>query len=278
MEDSNLARVRGYIERIKTLSDATNNDVTFADSLKKQRWILVAASEASADDGFRAICVQLQHLIDTDAFPEQIRHYSTELINRARELALRASHERRKELFTLTWWTAVASLSFTLLAILFGDQGIVRVIQQLVSPAPSPDSPHQSPTPILEGSIALIHVVLILIFLYFHLAFRSRQRVEDLPSGQIAREALKQFRRGWMYIWVTYLALYLWFTICWFNKGLYADREPLMWSIADVFNIANAVAFFYCFLVLDKPSVTTLLEPDRPRAFHLNLLGVVEWL
>ncbi|MFT5476747.1 MAG: hypothetical protein ACI8Y8_002087, partial [Planctomycetota bacterium] len=123
----------------------------------------------------------------------------------------------------------------------------------------------------LRLHVAVAHVVVMAVLLV--LVFTNARPQE--PQGPVARQAWRQFRRGWTLLWCSWLALYSWL-------GLYWSMESAgvaTWSrwgppVADLLNVVTAAAFFYLFLVLDRPSVKADGLPERDRTFRRSLVGV----
>ncbi len=76
----------------------------------------------------------------------------------------------------------------------------------------------------------------------------------------IARKSLEQFIAGWRWAWAGWLAFYLWL---WLHAGTPARPDP----IADVLNCLTSFPLFWCFFVLDKPSIALPGYPERNAAF-----------
>ncbi|HKE25659.1 MAG TPA: hypothetical protein VKB88_25045 [Bryobacteraceae bacterium] len=77
----------------------------------------------------------------------------------------------------------------------------------------------------------------------------------------IASQCLAQFIAGWRWAWALWLALYTWL---WVLAAL--GRNP--YPVADVLNCLTSFPLFWCFFVLDKPSVPAPGQPQRNAAFR----------
>lgn len=77
----------------------------------------------------------------------------------------------------------------------------------------------------------------------------------------IARKCLAQFIAGWRCAWALWLALYAWL---WVLTAL--GRNP--YPVADILNCLTAFPLFWCFFVLDKPSVAAPGQPERNASFR----------
>jgi hypothetical protein len=77
----------------------------------------------------------------------------------------------------------------------------------------------------------------------------------------IAQKCLSQFLAGWRCAWALWFALYCWL---WILAAI--GRNP--YPVADILNCLTAFPLFWCFLVLDKPSVAPPGQPERNAAFR----------
>ena len=77
----------------------------------------------------------------------------------------------------------------------------------------------------------------------------------------IARKCLAQFIAGWRWAWVSWLALYCWL---WANASSGGGPDV----IADILNCLTSFPLFWCFFVLDKPSVAVPGNPERNASFR----------
>jgi len=87
------------------------------------------------------------------------------------------------------------------------------------------------------------------------------------PGHSIARKCLAQFIAGWRWAWVTWLALYCWL---WIHPT--AGQGPDV--VADILNCLTSFPLFWCFFVLDKPSVPAPGDPARNASFR-KAIGTV---
>jgi hypothetical protein len=88
-------------------------------------------------------------------------------------------------------------------------------------------------------------------------------RAHSIPAGEIAKQCYKQFRISWIFIWLAWGPMYV-------NKGLALSRY------LDAFlDTATSAACLWAFLVLDKPSVATQLDPRRARPFIISFSFVI---
>ena len=121
----------------------------------------------------------------------------------------------------------------------------------------------------LELYGALSHVLVLAVLIALVLAGAPPQE----PAGTVARNAWRQFRRGWLVLWASWFVLYAWLAVYWAREGGATWRA---WgsAAADVLNLVTSAVFFYLFLVLDKPSVKAVGEPERDGAFRTSLFWI----
>ncbi len=103
----------------------------------------------------------------------------------------------------------------------------------------------------------------------------ARHRPGSPPITRVGHEAWGPFLRGWTGLWMAWLFLYVWLTLAW--CGLFQIGTTATWIAADLLNLCGGFAFFYLFLVLDKPSVPAQGQPERDRGFRraLGLVGAI---
>jgi len=80
----------------------------------------------------------------------------------------------------------------------------------------------------------------------------------------IAGRCLAQFIKGWRWAWAAWLVLYAWLAI---HPQVRSPWNP----VTDVLNGLTAFPLFWCFLVLDKPSVSIPARPSRDAAFRRSV-------
>lgn len=118
--------------------------------------------------------------------------------------------------------------------------------------------------------VGLAGLVIVFIFTPF-----GRPRMNGRRWDKIARETFHQFLKGWSAIWVSWFLLYLYFGIF---LGVVKEPKPqqnvILQVTLDFLNIANSAAFFYVFLVLDMPSVSTEDRPLRNTEFRKAFTAV----
>ena len=120
--------------------------------------------------------------------------------------------------------------------------------------------------------LAFMHVVVILLALALRFSEFGRPRIANGGSPMLVA-AHRQFMFGWTFIWTSWLVLYLWLSYYWFDYADPVFDRVRMQAIADVFNLASGLAFYYAFLVLDKPSLPTREDPRRNVQFSRSLFA-----
>ena len=114
------------------------------------------------------------------------------------------------------------------------------------------------------GAPAVLHLVHAAIAaLLLAVQFTGFLKPQTIDAGEhpIAARCLAQFIAGWRWAWALWLALYGWL---WALAAL--GRNP--YPIADVLNCLTAFPLFWCFFVLDKPSVPAPGQPQRNASFR----------
>jgi hypothetical protein len=168
----------------------------------------------------------------------------------------------------------VLTVALILLGFLFG-LSLSLHNRQIASHPAQPPSTQQGTNqvhPRAELVIAIFHALIILLFIALQFTNFGGKAHNWEKYGWTTGQTMKQFWRGWRWIWLTWLALYVWLSVCWLQPEWYDQHMILTWSVADSLNIANAFGFFFCFLALDEPSVPTAEEPNRAKGFHRHLL------
>ncbi len=120
------------------------------------------------------------------------------------------------------------------------------------------------PGPVAPGAPAVLHlahaaIAALLLGLQFTSFFKPQPI--DALEHPIAHKCLAQFIAGWRWAWALWLGLYAWL---WAVSAMGANPYP----VADVLNCLTAFPLFWCFFVLDKPSVAAPGQPERNLAFR----------
>jgi len=121
--------------------------------------------------------------------------------------------------------------------------------------------------PPVPSILHLVHAAIAALLLAIQFTPFFQPRAIDEHRHPIARKCLAQFVAGWRWAWAAWLALYAWLWI-------YATSGGNPYPVADVLNCLTSFPLFWCFFVLDKPSVAVPGNPDRNAAFR-KAIGVV---
>lgn len=126
--------------------------------------------------------------------------------------------------------------------------------------ATQPAAPPPADVPPVPSILHLVHAAIaaLLLVVQFSPFLRPQEIGQEHP---IARKCLAQFISGWRWAWVTWLMLYAWL---WANAS--SGGRPDF--IADILNCLTSFPLFWCFFVLDKPSVAVPGDPQRNASFR----------
>lgn len=121
--------------------------------------------------------------------------------------------------------------------------------------------------PPVPSILHLVHAAIAGLLLAVQFTPFFQPRAIDAREHPIARQCLSQFMAGWRWAWAAWLALYAWLWV-------FATSGGNPYPIADVLNCLTSFPLFWCFFVLDKPSVAVPRDPERNAAFR-KAIGVV---
>jgi hypothetical protein len=115
--------------------------------------------------------------------------------------------------------------------------------------------------PPVPSILHLVHACIAALLLAIQ--FTPFLRPQDIAEHDhpIARKCLAQFIAGWRWAWFTWLMLY-----CWLWASANSGGGPDV--IADILNCLTSFPLFWCFFVLDKPSVALPGDPERNASFR----------
>lgn len=123
--------------------------------------------------------------------------------------------------------------------------------------------PQVPPVPSL---LHLVHAAIAALLLAIQFTpFLKPQAIEQ--DHPIARKCLTQFIAGWRWAWAAWFALYFWM---WTHASSGVARDV----VADILNCLTSFPLFWCFFVLDKPSVSVPGDPERNASFR-KAIGIV---
>jgi hypothetical protein len=115
--------------------------------------------------------------------------------------------------------------------------------------------------PPVPSILHLVHAAIAALLLAIQFTPFLRPQSSAERDHPIARKCLAQFIAGWRWAWVAWLALY-----CWLWANTNSGGRPDV--IADVLNCLTSFPLFWCFFVLDKPSVAIPGDPERNASFR----------
>jgi hypothetical protein len=121
--------------------------------------------------------------------------------------------------------------------------------------------------PPVPSILHLVHAAIAALLLGIQFTPFLQPQAITAPGHAIARKCLAQFVAGWRWAWVSWVALYGWLWIH-SNSGGSPD------VVADILNTLTSFPLFWCFFVLDKPSVSMPGSPDRNVPFR-KAIGTV---
>ncbi len=152
--------------------------------------------------------------------------------------------------------TVATTLSLRLCYALITAVGSSFVIQQVQTGERG--VPGVPPVPSI---LHLVHAAIAALLLAIQFTPFLRPEVSAEREHPIARKCLAQFIAGWRWAWAAWLALYCWL---WVN----ADSGGRPDVVADILNCLTSFPLFWCFFVLDKPSVAVPGDPERNASFR----------
>jgi hypothetical protein len=172
------------------------------------------------------------------------------------EAALRGAAPRHTPILLADFLRSLGSTIATALALRLCYAIITSVGSSLVLPQVQPGQ-----TPPVPSILHLVHAAIAALLLAIQFTPLLKPQAIAEQDHPIARKCLAQFIAGWQWTWVAWLALYCWL---WIHPS--AGGSPDI--VADILNCLTAFPLFWCFFVLDKPSVAVHGNPGRTAAFR----------
>lgn len=177
-------------------------------------------------------------------------------------------------------WLQIAQLLITTVGVVVGSSaGILGAMHAANAKPADPSAP--VPPAGASTSAVVIHAIQALVILCFIVIHRRwlKEVAEGLTDKMpIAKKTFEQFALGWISVWWGWLFLYSWLLIAAIASTA-IGTSPKMEAVSDVFDVASGFALWYCYFVLDMPSVNIATAPHRDRLFReavwLALLGGV---
>ena len=167
--------------------------------------------------------------------------------------ALAPPHPRRRTLAADVFRSVVSTIATTV---------ALRLCYMLLAAAGATfvAGPHTA-APGAPAVLHLVHAAVAALLLGIQFTGLFKPQTIAAREHPIARKCLAQFIAGWRAAWALWLALYAWL---WALTAL--GRNP--YPVADILNCLTAFPLFWCFFVLDKPSVPAPGRPERNAAFR----------
>ena len=160
---------------------------------------------------------------------------------------------------------SVISTVATALLLRLGYAVITAIGSSFTAPPVSGAAPGSVPP--VPSILHLVHAAIAALLLAIQFSPLLKPQAIAEREHPIARKCLAQFIAGWRWAWVAWLALYGWLWI-------HAGSGPGPDAIADILNCLTAFPLFWCFFVLDKPSVAVPGYPQRTASFR-KAIGTV---
>jgi hypothetical protein len=166
---------------------------------------------------------------------------------------------------TPAWWTdllrSILSTVATAVSLRLCYAVITAIGSSLVLPQGRLAEAGGAAVPPVPSILHLVHAAIAALLLAIQFTpFLKAQAIAE-QDHPIARKCLAQFIAGWRWAWVSWLALYGWLWIH-ANSGAGPD------VVADILNCLTSFPLFWCFFVLDKPSVSVPGNPERNASFR----------
>jgi len=264
---------------------AVNNstDQTLKNNLESNQWRFIAMRELSGDVAEKAVIDNYNREAAQLDGP-QLRERFMRLHN---ALSSREQVVEAPDKYNPAIVSAVSSLIATLTVFFIGNQGLLKFLESTgaknTPAAGAGGVALPSSWVASEGNNFVIYIVQLAITIVFASMVYTRYGIKSknpnmIPEGAIAKKCFDQFRHGWFYVWLIWALFYLWLSIqsglCKMHPALFKEHENLenyCKCVAEVLNVCSGLAFFFCFLILDLPSVRTDTNPGRDRKFVRSL-------
>jgi hypothetical protein len=180
--------------------------------------------------------------------------------------ALRKRPERHVPALWSDLLRSIVSTVATAISLRLCYAAIAAIGSSLILPGNRPGELPGPQVPPVPSILHLVHAAIAALLLAIQFTpFLKPQAIEQ--DHPIARKCLTQFIAGWRWAWVAWLALYCWL---WTHASSGAGRDV----VADILNCLTSFPLFWCFFVLDKPSVSVPGDPARNASFR-KAIGTV---
>ncbi|MEM7479863.1 MAG: hypothetical protein AAF481_01705 [Acidobacteriota bacterium] len=250
---------RTAVEFIASRAEKEPDDDALVEILDSNPWVFPAIQNLHPDWDVRDSTKNLQQALQKKSSSARIRALVVSLCEAGRKFELRRALELQNGRSPSPVYSAVATFSMIV--------GVIGVLMTLTADvAVGTDAAPQEffGTRTLWLSIAHVGVIIILLASTSKISLVKKEDRDAEYIGTVA-----QLTKGWLGVWLLWLALYGWFTVavlCKFRG--FEIPGVLFWSVADLINIATGTAFFYLFLALQFPSVDTDRDKHRSRRYY----------
>lgn len=238
-------------------AEAMPHALSFPDERQRAGAVLQTWEQRSSGAESTEPPAQSQH---APAIPSVLRPW-TRVPEPARQAHAGVGPHHRNRALMMDLLRSVVSTVATTLSLRLCYAVITVIGSTLVTPQVQPGVPPGLDVPPAPSILHLAHAAIAALLLAIQFSpFLQPQGIPE-QDHPIARKCLAQFIAGWRWAWVTWFALY-----CWLWVGASVGGRPGI--IADILNCLTAFPLFWCFFVLDKPSVAVPGDPERDASFR----------
>jgi hypothetical protein len=246
-------------EEVNALFEAAAHDQDLFDQLMEAESVRHALSFPEERQRARAVLRAWEQPASRDGNREPVPIRQPALSTPYAHLENRSPHRPRG--LSMDLMRSVVSTVATTLALRLCYAVITAIGSSLSLPqVPSGRTSAPDVPPVL-AILHLVHAAIAALLLAIQFTPFLRPQPIAEQSHPIARKCLDQFIAGWRWAWVTWLMMYSWL---WLNASSAGKPDV----IADILNCLTSFPLFWCFLVLDKPSVSVPGDPARNASFR----------
>jgi hypothetical protein len=243
-------------------AEAVRHALSFPEERQRARAVLQAWEHGPRDQEATSPLGEGDRSIPFPGLPPWAPVPGTAQDARVREGSLHRTHSVWMDLLRPVISTVATALSLRLCYAL-----ITVIGGSLVMPQVQPGEAAGPVVPPVPSILHLAHAGIAALLLAIQFTPFLRPQAIAEQDHPIARKCLAQFIAGWRWAWVSWLALYGWL---WVNAS--AGGRPDV--VADILNCLTSFPLFWCFFVLDKPSVAVPGDPERNASFR-RAIGTV---
>lgn len=132
--------------------------------------------------------------------------------------------------------------------------------------------------------VSILHVCTVLLLLViYYMPFGTKNQIKEVTDSYV-RASLRQFEKGWIALWLSWIVLYSWMSFKWqyalnlLNDNRMADYlnfQQISWALSDVVNIVSTLCFFYLFFVMDIKTITTSVNEEATKQRFSRTVSLV---